>query len=203
LTAFRVAVPDPRTIYRNAHPYGLALLPSQPDTLYVADAGMNIVRQVSLSTGRSKLLTRFPNTPNPSQAGPPVSEAVPNSVRAYGDQLLVSLLSGAPFVSGASRIMAVDPSTGNSTLFISLLSSAIDVLYRAKADGSPQFFVLEYSENLLGGAPGKLLVYNSPAGEVLASGLSGPTNMALDQSTGNLYVTSRTNGTVLKLNVGL
>src|SRR6185437_6863780 len=70
LTAFRVAVLDPRTIYRNSHPYGLALLASQPDTLYVADAGMNIVRQVSLSTGRAKLLTRFPNTPN-TAPGPP------------------------------------------------------------------------------------------------------------------------------------
>jgi hypothetical protein len=203
LAAFRPGVPDPRTIYRNSHPYGLALLPSQPDTLYVADAGMNVVRQVSLGTGHSKVLTRFPNAPNMTQGGPPTSEAVPNSVRAYGDQLLVSLLSGFPFAPGASRIMAVDPATGDSTLFISLLSSAIDVVYRSKSDGSPEFFVLEYSQNLLGGAAGSLRVYDTPVGKELVGGLPGPTSMALDESTGNLYITSRTDGTVLKVNVGM
>lgn len=201
LTAFRVGVPDPHSIYRNSHPYGLAMLASQPDTLYVADAGMNTVRQITLSTGRSKVLVRFPNTPN-TAPGPPTSEAVPNSIRAYGDQLLVSLLSGAPFVPGASRIMDVDPATGKSSLFIALLSSAIDVLYRTKADGSPQFFVLEYSRNLVGGAPGRVLVYNSPIGQELVGGLDGPTNMALDNSTGTLYITSRTDGTVLQVDVG-
>jgi len=203
VAAFRIDVPDPAAIYRNSHPYGLTMLPSQPDILYVADAGMNTVVQVNVRTGRSQVLTRFPNTPNPpGTMGPPASEAVPNSVQPYGDQLLVSLLSGAPFLPGTSRIMQVDPATGGATTFIAALSSAIDVLYRQKADGSYQFFVLEYSAALGAQAPGRLRVYTSPAGQVLVNGLTTPTSMALDPATGNLYIVDRSEGTVLQVNAG-
>jgi hypothetical protein len=99
LSQFRWAVSDPVTIFRNSHPYGLAFLPSQPDSLYVADSGQNTLVQVSLSTGKAKLVTRFPKVPSPTPAAI-VSEAVPTSVRVHGDHLLVTLLSGGPFVSG-------------------------------------------------------------------------------------------------------
>jgi len=46
LAQFRTARPDPATVYRNTHLYGLVQLPSQPDTIYVADAGNNAVWQV-------------------------------------------------------------------------------------------------------------------------------------------------------------
>lgn len=202
LAAIRPSLPDSALIYRNSHLYGLAQLPSQPDFLYVADAGMNTVVRVNLKTGSSKLLSRFPNTPNPTSVGPPTSEAVPNSVRAYGDVLLVSMLAGAPFVPGTARIMAVDPDSGDTTLFISNLSSAIDVLFRQKADGSAQFFTLEYSLALAAQAPGRLMVYDSPEGRVLADGLPAPTSMALDERTRNLFITSRSGGTVLRIDVG-
>ena len=202
LAALRPSLPDPVLIYRNSHPYGLALLPSQPDFLYVANAGLNSVVQVNRKTGSSKLLSRFPNTPNPTSVGPPTSEAVPTNVRAYGDVLLVSMLAGAPFVPGTARIMAVDPNSGNTTLFIANLSSAIDVLFRLKADGSAQFFTLEYSLALATQAPGRLMVYNSPVGRVLADGLPAPTSMALDETTGNLFITSRSGGTVLRVDAG-
>jgi hypothetical protein len=202
LTAFRLDIPDPRTIYRNSHPYGLTLLPAQPDSLYVNDAGMNTAVQVSLSSGRSKVLARFANTPSPLPAGPPTIEAVPTSISAYGNVLLVSLLSGAPFVPGVSRIVAVDPATGATGLFIGGLASTIAILYRSKADGTSQWFALEYSLALTAGAPGRLLVYNSPQGQTLVDGLVGPSSMALDPTAGNLYITTRSDGKVLMLNVG-
>ncbi len=201
LSQFRWAVSDPVTLYRNSHPYGLALLPSQPDSLYVADAGMNTIVQVSLSTGKTKTLVRFPNAPSPTPAAI-VSEAVPNSVRAYGDHLLVSLLSGVPFVEGASRVMEVDPATGAAAPFITLLASTIDVLHRTKANGAWQFLALEYSVALVQGKPGRLLVYDTAAGRIMADNLPTPSAMAFDQSTGNLYITSRGDGTVLMINLG-
>jgi hypothetical protein len=200
LSLFRWAVADPVTLYRNSHPYGLALLPSQPDSLYVADAGMNTVVQVSLSTGKAKTITRFPNLPSPTPAAI-VSEAVPNSVQAYGDHLLVSLLSGGPFVSGASRVMEVDPATGAATQFITMLTSTIDVLKRVKANNAAQFLVLEYSLALPQGQPGRLLVYDGSAAQILVESIPSPSAMAFDDTTNNLYITSRGNGTVLMMSL--
>lgn len=199
LTQFRWAVPDPQSGYRNSHPYGLTLLPSQPDSLFVADAGMNTVLQVNLTSGRTKTLARFPRTPSPVNAAVS-SDAVPTSVRPYGSHLLVSFLSGAPFVSGASRVMDVDPATGSATQFITLLSSTIDVLPRPRSNGATQFYVLEYSTSLLQGQPGRLLLFNG-ARQVVAENLVTPSSMALDETAGKLYITSRSNGTVLMLDM--
>lgn len=205
VTAFRVDRPDPISIYRNTHLYGLLMSSTQAGQLYVVDAGNNAIWQVDTVTGRTKLLTRFAPTPNPlAPVGPPVSEAVPTSITAYGDQLLVSLLSGAPFVPGASRIVLVDPATGNATTFIAVLSSAIDIQFRIKQDGSGQWFVLEYSNALTANppGPGRLLAYTNPVGQILMSNLKGPTSMVLDGSAGTLYLTSRSDGTIVKVNVG-
>src|SRR5215472_13294447 len=67
--------------------------------------------------------------PNP-MAPPPTSEAVQTSVHPYGNLLLVSLLSGAPFVPSASRIMSVDPTSGTFTELPPQLSSTIATLFR-------------------------------------------------------------------------
>ncbi len=196
LAQFRPGVPDPHTIYRNSHPYGLALNSHQPDYLYVADAGMNIVRQVSLSSGQTRTLTRFAPTPDPVK-GPPTIEAVPTSVQPYGSQLLVGLLSGAPFLPGQSRVMIVDPATGQSSPFMFSLTSTSDVAIMPVANGRPIFFSLEYSAQLTTGAPGRLMRYDTPNGYVYVDGLNSPTGMAIDTAAGKLYITDRTDGTVL------
>jgi hypothetical protein len=98
--------------------------------------------------------------------------------------------------------MSVDPSTGKSDLFLSLLSSTIDTLYRIKADGSNQWFALQFSKNLGSNAPGSLIVYDSWQGQVLIDNLITPSSMALDSATGKLYITDLGEGTVLVADVG-
>ncbi len=200
LALFR-ARPDPVAIYRNSHPYGLAMFPSDPSRLFMVDAGLNNLVQIDAQSGKSRTLVHFANVPNLSGA-PPTSEAVPDSVKVYGNQLLVTLLTGGPFTPGDSRVMIVDPATGDSNVFIALLSSTIDVLFRVKQNGAGQFLVLEFSANLLGGAAGRVKVYDSPQGQVLVDNLKTPSSMTLDAATGNLYITDRTDGTVLMANVG-
>ena len=130
-------------------------------------------------------------------------DAVPTSVRAYGNQLLVSFLTGFPFTPGDSAILQVDPATGTSTPFISWLSSATDIAYRTRPNGAhPQFFVLEYSAGFLAGAPGRVQMFNSPTGTILVDGLNGPTSLALDSTAGVLYIAARTDGKILAVNVG-
>ena len=204
VTLLRPTTPDPNAVYRNSHPYGMAVLPSQPDILYIADAGQNSVIQVGQTTGRSKVITRFPPTPSPLPAGqgPPVIEAVPTSIRPFGDQLLVSHLTGVPFVPELSRVMIVDPKTGVAGPFITALSSAIDVLFRVRANGTWQFFTLEFSLGLTTGRPGRLRQYESPSGVTLSDALVTPSSMALDPANGNLYITSKAAGNIVFVNVG-
>lgn len=66
--------------------YAAALDPTSPlgvrleqrSTVYVADAGMNTIVQISASTGRTKVLTRFAPIPNPSFR----TSAVPSAIRS-------------------------------------------------------------------------------------------------------------------------
>lgn len=198
LAEFRF-IPDAHAIYRNSHPYGLTLLSTDPGHLFLSDAGMNSVVKIDLGNGHHQVLTRFASTPNPTKQPPPFSEAVPTSVRPHGHKLLVTLLSGAPFVPGTSRVMEVDPATGTSTMFIPWLSSAIDVLFRGGSSVGDQFFVLEYSANLMQGAPGKLLYYTTQSHSVLLDGLTTPSSMAIDETSGSIFITDRSEGTVLKI----
>jgi hypothetical protein len=200
VTDFRDGVADPVTVWRNSHPYGLAALDTRPDKLYVADAGMNLVYEVTVSSGRSRVLTRFAPIPNPAgAAGPPVSEAVPDSIRPYGDQLLVTLLHGFPFPQGGSQVYLVDPATGVTAPFITNLTSAIDVAVVSQGVSRPVFFTLEYSTNLLAGAPGRVTRYDTAQGKIIADGLVGATNLAYDASSQTLYILSHGAGNILKM----
>ena len=128
---------------------------------------------------------------------------MPDNVRAYGNQLLVTFLTGFPFTNGDSKVLLVDPATGATAPFISWLNSTIDIVYRPRAAGArPQFFVLEYSTNFLAGAPGRVLVYDTPEASVLVDGLKTPTSLALDSAGGKLYVASRGEGKIYSVNVG-
>jgi hypothetical protein len=196
VTQFRPGVPDPNSIWRNSHPYAMTSLDSQPGVLYAADAGRNIVWQVDAASGKTKAVTQFSPTPNPV-AGPPVIEPVPDSIQPYNGQLLVTLLSGAPFVGGQSRVVLVDPATGTQSLFIALLTSAIDVGFVPQPGARPVFYVLQYSSSLATGGPGQLVRYDTTAGRVYVDNLKGPSSMAIDTSTGTVFVAERSAGDIL------
>jgi len=191
-------LPEPRpglpNAVRQSNPFGLAL---DGDHLYVAEASGNTVRSVDLQTGNFSVLTNFAPLPNNRGFGPPVVEAVPDSIHLVGNQLLVTLLSGFPFPLGNAQVRAVDPVTGNSTPFITGLTSAIDVL----PDGGGGFFTLEYSADMLAGLPGRLSHLSSPtsAPTVLSSCLITPTSMALDDRKGEMYITQIGTGQIVRL----
>src|SRR6185436_10529901 len=109
---------------RHSHPYGIV---ADDEFLYVADAGFNKIRKLDRESREEQTLTSFPPTPNPGPVGPPFIENVPTSIRWNGDQLLVTLLSGAPFLPGLSQVKEVDPGTGTQATIASGLTAAIDV----------------------------------------------------------------------------
>src|SRR5260370_6976919 len=92
--------------------------------------------------------------------------------------------------------MSVDPITGDTQTHISNLNAAIDVDCAARPSSDSSFFVLEYSVNQ--GAtplpPGRVMRYDSASPTVWLEGLNTPTSLALDESTGTAYMTSRSEG---------
>ncbi|MEO8125571.1 MAG: ScyD/ScyE family protein [Bryobacteraceae bacterium] len=196
LVNFPDTLPDPNTVFRNAHTFGAATISSIPDTLFVIDAGMNTVIRVNTTTGRARTVTRFPPLKS-NVPGPPFSDAVPDSIHDYGDSLLITQLTGFPFTPGVSRAVLVNPQTGDSSVFIANLSSAIDTAVR-KTNGRTQFWVLEFSGNL-GSAtpvPGRLTRYDGEAGQVAVGDLVTPTSMVLDPVTGDIFISELATGLI-------
>jgi hypothetical protein len=181
-------VPDPLPFFapnvRHSNPFGITGI---GDQLYVADGGLNLVFKIDAETGAFSILATFPPVPNPLPFGPPVIETVPDSVRAYNGELLVTLLRGFPFVPGFGAVVTVDPTTGSVTPFISGLASAIDVL-PVKTKGATSYLTLEISTDFLAGQPGRLQRFATPAGPgtVISTCLIGPSNMVRDDKTGTL-----------------
>ena len=106
--------PDPNQV--DSNPYGLTLGPD--GMVYVADAGGNDVLKVDPNTGQVSLVAVIPGLPvpaeqeqpggNPERGGKQELDPVPTAVQFGPDgALYVSLLSGAPFPTGASRVVRV------------------------------------------------------------------------------------------------
>jgi hypothetical protein len=195
--------PDPLPFFpanvRHSNLYDLVVVGNQ---VYVTDGGQNSVWQADISTGAFSTLTTFPPIMNPLPFGSPVVEAVPTGI-AYSDgQLLVTLFRGFPFPVGASVVEQVDPLTGSHAPLITGLSSAIDVL-PLRSRGDTDYLVLQFSTDMLAGAPGSLLRFETPASApaVVADCFITPTSMTLDEKTDTLYITELGTGRVVSVAV--
>jgi DNA-binding beta-propeller fold protein YncE len=179
----------------------MTLHPSFPGWLFVADAGMNTVWQVEVATGRVRTLARFANVLTGIPARP-FAEAVPTSVQPYGDQLLVTQLSGVPFVPGTARVSILDPATGTVAPFISWASTAMDIAWEERPGGGrPTFYLLEFSAALAQTPPlpGRIRRWVTLEEDLFVPALRTPTSMALDSAARALFVTNRSEGTLLKV----
>ncbi len=208
--------PDPRPSFAgnvtNTNPFALVAL---GDRLYVTDGGQNLVWSVDLSARQFSVLTRFPtNIPNPlfnpnpppPSVGGPFLEAVPTGIEFADGHLLVTLFRGFPFPAGTSTVQRVDPLTGSQSVFISGLKTAIDVLpIRADDEqgGASKYLLLQYASGPFVAPPGLLLRFDTPAGPptTVASCLTAPTGMTLDQKTGILYL-PELSGRIVSISVG-
>jgi hypothetical protein len=183
---------------RNSNPFALTLFRGD---LYVANAGLNAVFGVDLQSGAVRTVTTFAPVPNPlfPSFGPPASDAVPDSIRVFENQFLVPLLVGFPFAPAVSSVRVVDPRSGTNQVFIGGLTRSIDIL-PVKERGSTHFLVLEYSTKFLAGAPGRLCrsapIHHS---DDHRGGLLGPTNMARDEKTGDIFITEIGSGRIIRV----
>ncbi|MEJ7605784.1 MAG: hypothetical protein WKF37_05850 [Bryobacteraceae bacterium] len=121
-------------------------------------------------------------------------------MRIYGDQVLVSFLTGVPFIPRFARVLAVNPTERTSAPFMLNLTSVVDVLWRTGSGARPQFFALEFSQNQSAqpAAPGRLLRFDTPEAQVVAANLRAPVSLAYDAQSRLLYVAELT-GRLLRL----
>lgn len=166
---------------------------------HVTDAARNLVWTVSLADRTPAVVATFPPVPNTvAGLGPPVVDPVPASIRTWGDELLVSFLSGFPFGPGAARVARLDRHTGEVRTLIGGLQTAVDVL--PVAHGRGRFYVVEYSTNFTAGAPGRLLLVDDVdrAPLVIAEGLMQPTSVSRN-GAGDLFITEITAGRIVRI----
>ncbi len=173
-----------------SNPFGLV---GVEDMLYVTDGGRNLAWAVNVLPESFSPLVAFPNIPNPlyPALGGPFLQAVPTSIAAFDDHLLVTLFRGAPFPTGVSTVEQIDPTTGGDTPLITGRTDAIG-LRPMKTRSATSYLVLQYaSAGPFFQGPGLVLRFDDPAGPptVIASCLSHPTSMTLNEKTRTLYVT--------------
>lgn len=191
--AFRPDVPNN---VRTSNPFGIV---GAGNKLYVADASQNHIRSVNLINGQSEIFRAFPSRPN-SLPGPPFIDAVPDSLRIFGNKLLVTFLTGFPFPTGVADVRQIDLESGAESQFIGGLTTAIDVLPVANGF-CHSFYTLEISTNLSGGAPGRLQRFNAPGGQptIISNTLISPTSLALHPPSGDLLVTETFLGRITRI----
>lgn len=182
--------------FRASNPFGVAV---RSGTAYVVNAGWNLIHAVDINSGTFHTLATFPPVNNPTPVGPPVIDAVPNSIQFYQGQLLVTTLTGFPFPPGAARAAYVDPDTGAIVTVQQGLTSAIDIEPVSTEVGSQTYLVLEFSTNMLGGAPGRLTMVTGATGKIVAAPLISPTSMAADLVRGEVFVTQIFTGQVIRV----
>jgi hypothetical protein len=224
VTDFPDYVAEPRPDFadnvRVSNPFGVAV---NGNLIYVVDASLNLIRVVGADSGAYRTYITFKPYDNPLPFGPPVIDAVPNSVRLFGDRLLVTTLTGFPFPPGVAQVLQVETVGEEYSPLINGLTAAIDVLpvrVPPLADQGPSlatkraeqtvpsveqahFFVLSISDNLAQSAPGRLLFYDSAtaAPVTLAALLIGPTCIARDPKSGDLFITSIFTGLIYRVSV--
>jgi hypothetical protein len=190
--------PDVANNIRPSNPFGLVGNASRLD---VNDASRNLIFSVDVTTAQWRVLVRFAPVPSRGPVGPPLVDAVPATIRGYGDSLLVSYLTGFPFAAGNASVQLVDRHGGTARPIVNGLQTAIDVLPVTRGPGL--FYVLEHSQQLPMGAPGRLLRIDAPdrAPLVLAGTLDAPTSLAFDPSTGDVLVTELRRNRIVRVQV--
>jgi len=191
--------PDVPENVRTSNPF--ALEPAGSCGLWLVDAGRNLISRVDICASTYATAVSFQPYANPLPTGPPLHATVPTSARSFAGDLLVTFLTGNPFPDGLAEVRRVKPRSGESLVFLKGLHMLVDVLpYGALPDG---FFVLEFSQAVTTGAPGRVLWFDSQrsAPVVLSDQLSGPTHMAIDPRTGELLVSEFRTGRIVAIAV--
>jgi hypothetical protein len=126
-------------------------------------------------------------------------DAVPDDVHCWNGRILVSCLTGFPFLARFAQVVEVDAATGVAKPFISDLTLPIGIA--ASSDSSDaSLFALEYSSGSFGSA-GQLVRFREPNGPrlTLTGSIGNPTGLVFDAKRGLIWIADNRGGRVLRL----
>lgn len=180
--------------------------------IYLSDSGLNRITRIKRSRHQQiETVYQFPSIPNPTPVGAPFIEAVPDNIHTFGDRLMLPTLTGFPFVPGLAGITSYNPRNGTASPFISGLSAAMDVAesshgrhcffhHNGRHNG---YFTLEFSTDMLGGAPGRLRYYRTPDAtpDDISTDLITPGGMAVNDRTDTIFVTGVATGLLTRIHL--
>jgi hypothetical protein len=176
-----------------SNPYQMVL---EGNTMYVTDGGRNLTWKVNINSGSFSEIASFPNIPNPlfPTFGGPFLEAVPTGIEYSNGKILVTLFRGFPFPPGTSTVQQINPQTGDNTVFISGLRTAVGIMSLSEQSSTNYLVMQHTSGNTIlppFSGPGLLLHFENPTDPptVIADCLTRPSSMVLDKKSGKLYVT--------------
>jgi hypothetical protein len=176
-----------------SNPYQMVL---EGNTMYLTDGGRNLTWKVDMNSGSFSEIASFPNIPNPlfPTFGGPFLEAVPTGIEYSNGKILVTLFRGFPFPPGTSTVQQIDPQTGDNSVFISGLRTAVGIMSLSEQSGTNYLVMQHTSGNTIlppFSGPGLLLHFENPTDPptVIADCLTRPSSMVLDKKSGKLYVT--------------
>jgi sugar lactone lactonase YvrE len=178
--------PDPNAV--DSDLYGIDAAPD--GTLYVADAGGNVVYKVDQTTGEFSVLADIPGLPfegaNPNRGGANEIDPVPTGVAVGPDgNIYVALLSGGPFPAGAAKVLKITPD-GEISDAVTGLTMGADVAF--SPDGA--LYASQLSLNLLQSPPanGNVVVANADGTTSVVVGDLFIVNGISFDGAGNLYI---------------
>ena len=175
------------------HLYGITA--GANGNIYLTDAASNAVLRRA-PNGVMSVVAELSPFANPTPVGPPQIQKVPTSLYFDGQNLLLTTLTGFPFIPGKAAIYKVTPAG-----VISTYQDGFTTLVDIEKGGRKGKLVLEHGRfGAMGFVPntGRLLWANGSSISELAGGLNTPAGLKqLNDHT--WYVTSTGDGTLLKV----
>jgi hypothetical protein len=175
----------------DTHPYNLIKGPD--GDIYIADAGANAIIHRK-SEGNYTILAEIPGFANPT-SGPPQVEAVPTGLHFEGTNLMVTTLTGFPFLKGKAAVYKVSPE-GKVSVYQPGFTTLVDI-----AGASPYGYLLlqhgSFGATGFDANTGSLILADGSTTKVLANSLNMPAAIKQINSS-TWYITSLGDGTVLK-----
>ncbi len=151
-------------------------------TIYIVDAGSNVVIKRTKGTGKLEMVAKLPNVTDKQ-------EPVPTGIVHDGTNLLVSTLSGYPFTKGSAVIYQVTPS-GQVSIYQKGYTTLMDITL---SEGNKPV-VIEYTSDGSFNASQPTGRIANTLGNTLTGDLRGPSS--IERRGNSYYVTSSVSGLV-------
>ena len=172
-----------------SHPYGITV--GSDGMLYVADAAANALIALDPETGGTTTIAVFEGMPgvfpNPWRGGESITDPVPTGV-VIDDEgaIYVSLLSGAPFIPGSSKVVQV-ATDGTVSDYATGLTMLTDLQLAPDGNLYAVSFGMFTEEGPVPNAGSVIRILDDGTPEVVIDGLPFATALAIDEN-GNGYV---------------